>query len=155
MPVFENDIEQVRGFNRFYTKQIGLLREGLLKTPFSLTQARVLYELGRHPGTRRSHRGDRDRTRSRRIRRPNLRKGIPGRSLRSGAFQESRDQREECDMTRVSATRQTPCASKRSGGEMALISMTPRLYQSGRGRLLPRIGRVGAETRQWRSGQIS
>ena len=54
MPVFENDIEQVRGFNRFYTKQIGLLREGLLKTPFSLTQARVLYELGRHPGTRSS-----------------------------------------------------------------------------------------------------
>jgi len=51
MPVSENDIEQVRRFNRFYTKQIGLLREGLLKTPFSLTQARVLYELGRRPGT--------------------------------------------------------------------------------------------------------
>lgn len=44
--------EQVRAFNRFYTKQIGLLRDGLLKTPFSLTQARVLYELGAHPGTR-------------------------------------------------------------------------------------------------------
>jgi DNA-binding MarR family transcriptional regulator/N-acetylglutamate synthase-like GNAT family acetyltransferase len=40
----------IRGFNRFYTTRIGLLREGLLKTPFSLTQARVLYELGRNPG---------------------------------------------------------------------------------------------------------
>ncbi len=43
---------QVRSFNRFYTKQIGLLREGLLKTPFSLTQARVIYELGAQPGIR-------------------------------------------------------------------------------------------------------
>jgi DNA-binding MarR family transcriptional regulator/N-acetylglutamate synthase-like GNAT family acetyltransferase len=54
MPVSENDVEQVRAFNRFYTRQIGLLREGLLQTPFSLTQARVLYELGRRPGTRSS-----------------------------------------------------------------------------------------------------
>jgi DNA-binding MarR family transcriptional regulator/GNAT superfamily N-acetyltransferase len=45
-------VELVRGFNRFYTKQIGLLREGLLKTSFSLTQARVLYELGTGPGIR-------------------------------------------------------------------------------------------------------
>jgi len=34
-----------RRFNRFYTKQIGLLTKGLLKTRFPLTQARVLYEL--------------------------------------------------------------------------------------------------------------
>lgn len=43
-------VDLVRGFNRFYTRQIGLLREGLLKTPYSLTQARVLYELGTRPG---------------------------------------------------------------------------------------------------------
>jgi DNA-binding MarR family transcriptional regulator/GNAT superfamily N-acetyltransferase len=40
-------IEAVRHFNRFYTRQIGLLQRGILNSPFSLTEARVLYELAR------------------------------------------------------------------------------------------------------------
>jgi len=40
-----DDIAAFRGFNRLYTRFIGTLQEGLLNTEFSLTEARVLYEL--------------------------------------------------------------------------------------------------------------
>ena len=41
----------VREFSRFYTRRLGTLDEGLLETPWSLTEARVVFELAQAPST--------------------------------------------------------------------------------------------------------
>jgi len=48
VPVADDRVAAVRSFNRFFTRQIGVLREGLLHSEYTLTEMRVLYELAHH-----------------------------------------------------------------------------------------------------------
>lgn len=44
--ISDQQIDNIRQFNRFYTRQIGLLNEGLYKSQYTLAEARIIYELG-------------------------------------------------------------------------------------------------------------
>ncbi len=50
MAVALRQISAVRAFNRDYTRRIGVLAQSHLESPYTLTQARVLYELVHRPG---------------------------------------------------------------------------------------------------------
>ena len=50
MPVSARQIGLVRAFNRDYTRRIGVLRDGLLGSSYSLTEVRVMYELAHRRG---------------------------------------------------------------------------------------------------------
>lgn len=49
-PELDSRIRAIRHFNRFYTGQIGVLQEGLLDSPYSLTEVRVFYEIAHRQG---------------------------------------------------------------------------------------------------------
>jgi DNA-binding MarR family transcriptional regulator/GNAT superfamily N-acetyltransferase len=49
MAIRTDDIAAFRRFNRMYTSLIGTLDEGMLRTPYSLAEARTIYELATRP----------------------------------------------------------------------------------------------------------
>ena len=46
---FESQIAAVRGFTRFYTRKVGVLEPRLLDSPWTLQEARIIYEIAQHP----------------------------------------------------------------------------------------------------------
>src|SRR5215208_682188 len=55
---FDRRVGDVRHFNRFWTRQIGVLREGYLESPFSLTELLLLYDLAHREETTASELGE-------------------------------------------------------------------------------------------------
>lgn len=51
-------VANVRQFNRFYTRAVGLLEETLSSSAYTLTEARVLFELGHHSHSAARHNGE-------------------------------------------------------------------------------------------------
>ena len=43
------EVAAIRGFNRFYTRKLGLIEPKLLHSPFTLQEARIIYEIAHRP----------------------------------------------------------------------------------------------------------
>jgi DNA-binding MarR family transcriptional regulator/N-acetylglutamate synthase-like GNAT family acetyltransferase len=48
--VLESQIAAVRGFSRFYTSKLGIIEPKLLNSPWTLQEARIIYEIAQRPG---------------------------------------------------------------------------------------------------------
>ena len=48
-PDLEGQIAAIRGFSRFYTRKLGIIEPKLLHSPFTLQEARILYEIRHRP----------------------------------------------------------------------------------------------------------
>jgi DNA-binding MarR family transcriptional regulator/GNAT superfamily N-acetyltransferase len=49
-PALENQIATVRSFSRFYTRKLGIIEPKLLRSPWTLQEARIIYEIAQHEG---------------------------------------------------------------------------------------------------------
>jgi DNA-binding MarR family transcriptional regulator/GNAT superfamily N-acetyltransferase len=47
--VLAGEVAAIRGFNRFYTRKLGLIEPKLLHSPFTLQEARIIYEIRHRP----------------------------------------------------------------------------------------------------------
>ncbi|MEH2591728.1 bifunctional helix-turn-helix transcriptional regulator/GNAT family N-acetyltransferase [Bradyrhizobium sp. AZCC 1721] len=45
----EQEVAAVRAFNRFYTRKLGIIEPKLLHSPFTLQEARIIYEIAHRP----------------------------------------------------------------------------------------------------------
>src|SRR5262245_58825527 len=47
--VLETQVAAIRGFSRFYTRKLGIIEPKLLDSPFTLQEARLIYEIAHRP----------------------------------------------------------------------------------------------------------
>jgi DNA-binding MarR family transcriptional regulator/GNAT superfamily N-acetyltransferase len=49
-PALEGQIAAIRSFSRFYTRKLGIIEPKLLHSPWTLQEARIIYEIAQHEG---------------------------------------------------------------------------------------------------------